>query len=909
MITKVLAFKTPSNLTKDGKKNFLKEHRKAVDSSLKIVSSNNDLKRCFVAGLFRPDNSMFVLDFDNNEELDDLTVKNAMRRLSSLAFLIQESTSSKAGKIKFHALVKLNRVLSKYEFDYVQSKVIYTLQKFTGLTFDILGKNQLFFSSNNKLIENDEAILNVNKIHEQFANQVLKAIKFYEANKSEFLGISRKQAILSFVKGTLTNSKPAQQNDYELINFEKLLSFYKKQGFEDYDRRFKLALMVRVMLDKKLIDEDQSVVLDEALVGNHHQSLSFYEKITLNNSPRSIGLNYLVKLLRENKVSNVFKKVNPIDGLPANLIDKSLKFDGKYIDEKVKDSLINWNNQNSGKKLLFVAPTGSGKTTFLASSNQLPGRIILTPRKAIAESIKGVKTVASTIDKAQQVVDHFIDNNKTASLILRKKADYLDSLIEGSKANVSLAEPAEKPLLIIDEAHLIASDATFRSRQANNLRKVEEYWLSLGLNVIETTATPDELNYKGFNEIYVAKRTQEIKKFSKGKVSYINDETELFKKVKNFVTFSKSEKLLLYVQNIDLIKRLEKLSNVKGVWSSKQGDDFNFRNCKVIATTTKIGTGISILNNADDETWVYLSKGSNLADYNDLVQIENRFRNEYKKFELIVNQSQAVNNEALSFEKLINQKENESREALDAIKKVRSNGELDELEKSACIRKSYDLRLVIDYDSLFAKVINLMKSYNLSRINGIVQKLEKYNNCKFEIQTSDETSGSQKAAKTVDTTTVRKDEYTPKEVVEVFLSSKGSLFKDLKDVVNLNGKMNNQSVKFASTLINDHLDKKFDQINYSSDLARLDSFNGNNKTTLVKVLKTIEIGAKFSSGKSLNSYLDKKIASVLGCKTKAISKAVLKHYLVIRNDRSAKRRSKTIVGQLNKETIKIKYNL
>ncbi|PAK68635.1 hypothetical protein, partial [Staphylococcus haemolyticus] len=86
--------------------------------------------------------------------------------------------------------------------------------------------------------------------------------------------------------GTLTNSKPAQQNDYELINFEKLLSFYKKQGFEDYDRRFKLALMVRVMLDKKLIDEDQSVVLDEALVGNHHQSLSFYEKITLNNSPR-----------------------------------------------------------------------------------------------------------------------------------------------------------------------------------------------------------------------------------------------------------------------------------------------------------------------------------------------------------------------------------------------------------------------------------------------------------------------------------------------------------------------------------------------------------------------------------------------------------------------------------------------
>ncbi|OXT09607.1 hypothetical protein CBI42_12455, partial [Streptococcus sp. KR] len=68
----------------------------------------------------------------------------------------------------------------------------------------------------------------------------------------------------------------------------------------------------------------------------------------------------------------------------------------------------------------------------------------------------------------------------------------------------------------------------------------------------ETTATPDELNYKGFNEIYVAKRTQEIKKFSKGKVSYINDETELFKKVKNFVTFSKSEKLLLYVQNIDL---------------------------------------------------------------------------------------------------------------------------------------------------------------------------------------------------------------------------------------------------------------------------------------------------------------------------------------------------------------------
>jgi len=69
------------------------------------------------------------------------------------------------------------------------------------------------------------------------------------------------------------------------------------------------------------------------------------------------------------------------------------------------------------------------------------------------------------------------------------------------------------------------------------------------------------------------------------------------------------------VQNIELIKRLEKLSNVKGVWSSKQGDDFNFRNCKVIATTTKIGTGISILNNADDETWVYLSKGSNLADY------------------------------------------------------------------------------------------------------------------------------------------------------------------------------------------------------------------------------------------------------------------------------------------------------
>ncbi|ANZ65598.1 hypothetical protein AYR62_16070 (plasmid) [Secundilactobacillus paracollinoides] len=93
MITKVLSFKTPSNLTKDGKKNFLKEHRKAVDSSFKIITSNNDLKRCFVSGLFRPDNSMFVLDFDNNEELDDLTVKNAMRRLSSLAFLIQESTS------------------------------------------------------------------------------------------------------------------------------------------------------------------------------------------------------------------------------------------------------------------------------------------------------------------------------------------------------------------------------------------------------------------------------------------------------------------------------------------------------------------------------------------------------------------------------------------------------------------------------------------------------------------------------------------------------------------------------------------------------------------------------------------------------------------------------------------------
>ncbi|ANZ65599.1 hypothetical protein AYR62_16075 (plasmid) [Secundilactobacillus paracollinoides] len=751
--------------------------------------------------------------------------------------------------------------------------------------------------------------MNVNKLHEQFTNQVFKAIKFYDANKSELSGISRKQAILSFINGNLTNSDPVQ-NDYELVNFEKLINFYKKQGFEGYDRRFKLALIIRVLLDKKLIDEDQAVVLDEALIGNHHQSLIFYKKITFNNSPKRIGLNYLVKLLKENKVSNVFKKVNPIDGLPANLIDKSLKFEGKYIDEKVKDSLVNWNNQNSGKKILFVAPTGSGKTTFLASSNQLPNRVILTPRKAITDSIKGTKTVASTIDKAQQVVDRFVDNNETASLILHKKADYLDGLIEGSKANASL-EPAEKPLLIIDEAHLVVSDSTFRRSQANNLRKVKEYWLSLGLNVIETTATPDELNYKGFNEIYVAKRTKEIKKFNEGKVSYINDENELFKKVKDFVTFSKSEKLLLYVQNIDLIKKLESLNNVKGVWSSKQDDDFNFRNCKVIATTTKIGTGISILNNENDETWVYLSKGSNLADYNDLVQIENRFRNEYKKFELIVNQSQtvAVNDKALSFDKLINEKQNECREALEAIKKVRNGGELDELEKSACVRRSYKLSLIIDYDSLFAKVINLMKSYNLSRINGIVKKLEKYNNCKFDVEISDEESDSKKTSKTVDTPAIRKAEYTPEEVIEAFLSSKGSLFKDLKDIVNLSGKMNNQTVKFASILINDHLDKKFDQINYSADLARLSSFNGNNKTTLVKVLKTIEIGAKFSSGKQLNSYLDEKIASVLGVNTKAISKSVLKHYLVVKNERSAKNRSKTIVGLLNSKTLKIKYNL
>jgi len=92
------------------------------------------------------------------------------------------------------------------------------------------------------------------------------------------------------------------------------------------------------------------------------------------------------------------------------------------------------------------------------------------------------------------------------------------------------------------------------------------------------------------------------------------------------------------------------------------------------------------------------------------------------------------------------------------------------------------------------------------------------------------------------------------------------------------------------------LTKSFDQINYSADLTRLDNFNGNAKTTLVKVLKTIEIGAKFSSGKQLNGYLDEKIASVLGVKTKAISKAVLKHYLVVKNERSAKNRSKTLLA-------------
>ncbi|MFB3164742.1 DEAD/DEAH box helicase family protein [Neobacillus sp. 179-J 1A1 HS] len=434
--------------------------------------------------------------------------------------------------------------------------------------------------------------------------------------------------------------------------------------------------------------------------------------------------------------------------------DKVITFKEQYLgdSDECKMNLIDIFTMHKKKKVLMQAGTGVGKTyttieVARAVNDELGGIVIMvTPRLLLADNIADDFVTDLTELK---LTGYDIQHGKV-SFEDRKKAVKIlttyDSL--GHFENLIYAHGAfgGHVIIMIDEVHMLYSDAGFKGRVVNKFWEQITSYQNLGATIIGITATPEFMDFSDWD--YKVKFEQENREnpflsaewyqFEKATQGALNLLVNA-KPQKPYIAFVEHKETMLKFKDVlgELGKKVITISaDDKGKFTPDQKLLVNGRtvadDTSVIICTSVIGAGVSIESTGYNWTTLILAGGkSNNTDPVSCVQYINRLRGTYGKLIIVTGQEGEDDKGEFPIQYLYDKEYCEMIEVAEHMNK--NIGErrfkVSTVEYDAGLY--FSNRFKISKFKIMANLLESRKNFNKSNPRHLITYLERYYNITF----------------------------------------------------------------------------------------------------------------------------------------------------------------------------------
>lgn len=433
----------------------------------------------------------------------------------------------------------------------------------------------------------------------------------------------------------------AERRNYRIRSFEELLDMAKHIGYVD-DRQewIRLGMSIKSYVEEGHIDDIQGYEIFSHLCGGNDETVT-WETF----KPVNTNIGAFIKKANECGFKNTFKYYHAISKTNQNVIPVEIKKFDQYIDVEYAKEVL-----QSEQKVLFKAPTGSGKTSsFIEAAKQLskskekPSRYYLfaAPTRAITEQIRSDYNVLCINGKVKNPYKELKDYHDAHSRVIACTYDMAEIVVQLIKK----INPFSSCTLIVDEIHQFVSSYKYRSRAIETLDQLKE----VAKGFIGLSGTPQDVLKETFEkEIHIEVKDSKAPCQMFGAITYKKQDDEFVELIKLIKQKTESnKKLLVFLQNIKAIKNIAHVLRTKGVrvktvvsdekdWNTTYQHIVNNSefptDTDVILTTTVLSDGINI-NNSDlnFECIVVCSKNSKIFDVSTIRQMSNRFRRQKGK--------------------------------------------------------------------------------------------------------------------------------------------------------------------------------------------------------------------------------------------------------------------------------------
>lgn len=321
----------------------------------------------------------------------------------------------------------------------------------------------------------------------------------------------------------------------------------------------------------------------------------------------------------------------------------------KYIPSELAQDLI-----ERKQRLLVDSPTGSGKTEAfvtafkkLSSSSKKHYYIFSAPTRALTEQIARKYGVMAVKGQDEGLFRRLNAYTKAGNRVFIATYDMTPILTDYLQH-----DHTARFSLVVDEIHKHVTDYDFdyRHNAINELHKVSQSAASF----IGLSGTTNDILKAEFDAIIQIDNGQDASPCNDFAVyTYEKKKDALPMLIQLIEAWTQERKLLIFIQSKEKIKQLQDILRKRGIVTrtvtanEKRNNTYKDliereeikENVQVVLATSVIADGINIKNSLEWECIAVCNEFSDLFNTSTLKQISNRFRGQYRRFSVFMQES------------------------------------------------------------------------------------------------------------------------------------------------------------------------------------------------------------------------------------------------------------------------------
>lgn len=463
----------------------------------------------------------------------------------------------------------------------------------------------------------------------------------------EYIELAKKDQQRAFREKAERMMDYAERKDTFVYSFEELKERAQAIGYvTEYKEWEKLAYSLKSYVKEGFVEDWEGYEIFSILCGGNDET-PYWENL------KNPKINIAAFIAASNKAGfkRSFKYYHAISSKRFSQQHIETKRFKKYISTDFAKEVL-----AAEQHVLIKSPTGSGKTTsFVNGAKELtpdnPSRYYLfaVPTQALVDQIavnESILGVRGSIESIFKKVQAYHQAGKRVIVVTYDMASTTVDMLRRIKPFSSFS-------LIIDEYHNLIYGFNYRRQAIEELYKLR----TLVKGYIGLSGTPDDVLKSDFDkEVHIETDYSKAPCSMWGAITYQSkndEEASLIQLLKQKA--ESGRKLLVFIQNKDMIIRIRKILTKEGIKTRTVTSDSKKHNpayktiveqsrfpeeIQVLLTTTVLSDGISILNeNTDYECIAVCSMQSPNFNVAMIRQMSNRFRNQYRAFYLFMQQA------------------------------------------------------------------------------------------------------------------------------------------------------------------------------------------------------------------------------------------------------------------------------